>query len=43
MLISREDPELKARIDALLAGRLNKATALDIPESEIVKMDTDEN
>ncbi|KLO08673.1 hypothetical protein SCHPADRAFT_908469 [Schizopora paradoxa] len=37
------NPELKARIDEFLAGRRNKATALDIPESEVVKMDTDEN
>ena len=43
MLIIRKDPELKARIDEFLAGRRNKATALDIPESEVVKMDTDEN
>ncbi|EGN98229.1 hypothetical protein SERLA73DRAFT_109617 [Serpula lacrymans var. lacrymans S7.3] len=33
------DPELKARIDAFLADRRNKSTALDKPEAEIVNMD----
>lgn len=33
------DPELKERIDAFLAERRNKDTALDMPEEEVVKMD----
>lgn len=39
--ISLTDTELKAQIDAFLAERRNKATALDIPENNIVNMDMD--
>jgi ubiquitin conjugation factor E4 B len=34
------DVELKAKIDAFLGERRNKNTALDIPEEDVVKMDT---
>lgn len=43
MILYHEDPELKAKIDEFLVSRRNKATALDIPESEVVKMDIDTN
>ncbi|TDL23245.1 hypothetical protein BD410DRAFT_747294 [Rickenella mellea] len=33
--------ELKAKIDAFLAQRANKNTALDVPEEQIVNMDVD--
>jgi hypothetical protein len=37
----RTDVELKAKIDAFLAERRNRHTALDVPESEVVRMDED--
>ncbi|KAL5501546.1 UFD2 [Sanghuangporus vaninii] len=36
------NPELKAQIDAFLAERRNKSTALDVPEKDVVNMDVSE-